>query len=33
MRQQLAADQFLIGVRKPGNLRNRLFERSDYHSF
>src|SRR5712671_350344 len=31
MREQLAADLFLIGLRKPGNLRNSLFERSDHY--
>jgi hypothetical protein len=30
MRKQLAADLFLIGVRKPGKLRNGLFEGSDH---
>ena len=30
MREQLAANLLLIGVRKPGNLRDGLFERSDH---
>src|SRR5258708_35106410 len=29
MREQLAIDLFLIGLREAGNLRNGLFERSD----
>jgi hypothetical protein len=30
MREQLSADLFLIGVREPGNLRDGLFECSNY---
>src|SRR5260221_6081685 len=30
MRQQLATDLFLIGLREPGNLRDGLFERFDH---
>jgi hypothetical protein len=31
MREQLATNLLLIGIRKPGNLRNGLFERLDYN--
>jgi hypothetical protein len=30
MREQLATDLFLIGVRQPGDLRDGLFECSDH---